>query len=76
MAAPQGEVKSIKGQNTRASENKGRSKISLQHGQWLLLSWSLPTPEVYSSNPAIGKIYFEHCFEKTKKKKKDREWLI
>ena len=31
-----------------------------------LVEWSLPTPEVRSSNPVIGKIYIE----KTKKRKK------
>ena len=27
---------------------------------------SLPTPEVHSSNPVIGKIYIEHCLLSTK----------
>ena len=31
-----------------------------------LVEWSLPTPEVRSSNPVIGKIYIE----KTKKEKR------
>ena len=40
-----------------------------------LAEWSLPNPEVHSSNPAIRKSYIEHLFtfyfmEKTKIKKK------
>ena len=40
-----------------------------------LKEWSLPTPEVYGSNPVISNIYIEHlftvnCIEKTKIKKK------
>ena len=36
----------------------------------LLVERSLPTPEVRSSNPVIGKLYITvNCFEKTKIKK-------
>ena len=40
-----------------------------------LVEQSLPTPEVHSSNPVIGKIYIEHwltvnCIEKAKINKK------
>ena len=43
--------------------------------QWLWLKELLPTPEVCSSNPVIGKIYIVHLFtvnyiEKTKIKEK------
>ena len=39
-----------------------------------MLENSLPIPEVYGTNPVIGKIYVEHlltvnCFEKTKRRK-------
>ena len=40
----------------------------------------LPIPEVRGSNPVIGKKYIEHLlstvFEKTKIKKRGREWPI
>ena len=26
-----------------------------------LAKWSLPTPDVRSSNPVIGKVFIEHC---------------
>ena len=47
-------------------------------GLALLAEWSLPNPEVHSSNPGIRKSYIEHLFtfyfmEKTKiKKKRDK----
>ena len=41
----------------------------------------LSVPEVHGSNPVIGKIYSKHFYtvnfiEKTKIKKRDREWPI
>ena len=44
-----------------------------------LVERSLSIPEVRGSNPVIGKIYIEHlftvnCIEKTKIRKRGREW--
>ena len=46
-----------------------------------LVKRSLPTPKVRSSNPFISKLNIEHlfsvnCIQKTKIKKKGREWPL
>ena len=46
-----------------------------------LVEWSLPIPEVGVLNPVIGKLLYStfltvNCKEKTKIKKKRREWPI
>ena len=40
-----------------------------------VIEWSLPTPEIHSSNSVIGKFYFlSNCIEKMNKEKICQEW--
>ena len=46
-----------------------------------LVEWSIPAPEVHSSNPVIGKLLYRtfvygQLFWKDENKEKNREWLI
>ena len=69
-------VKAIRVRVGLIKKNKNRTVVVAQ-----LVKWSLPIPEVNSSNPDIGKIYNENlfivvCVEKMTKIKKKRPEMV